>query len=716
MKKEVWKNTGKVILFLLVICTILIKIFSILNYKSTGGGGGWQNFYAMPKERADVIFFGSSHAHCTFDQGLLWDKYGVAGYTLSAGSQKIDATYYFVKEAIEVQKPKIVVVEVWGAVGEKIVNGDESIYRNTLGMKWGKNHWECVSDLVEHMGGDSAYKKQILLKIPVVHSRYTEVTKDDFKNSELYMRGYRGSFEREVFEKPHIISSEKMTDLDARSEEYLKKIIDIAKENKTALIFVASPYCLSEIEQQRFNKINQIAEEFEVPMIDFNHLYDVIELDFTSDFRDAEHVNNYGAQKVTSYIADFLVTNYNLRSHKGEKGYELWELNSRFLEGKRVENSLLDADGINEYLRLLSELTEYVVILSLDGNHTAVGDVYYSELEKMGINYEDYIRGGAWIFEKGILKYYLPGKEYRYEMKINEIQIVGNISPKILNSLKSYIIKMRKNFKDIENKEKKQEKSSETDVKWREIEQIIDKTEKNGELAKKEIIQELISSIKSGSFECKLDTKEKKTILKRLNKMIEEIDRREEEKRRKQQEEIERKEMQKRSLEQAMTIIQEIVDREYEKGHIKSKASYLISIRNAIKGKDKSIKLGININKETEKELLELIGIRIELEKNEMYFEQVKGFTKGFQFLREYSELVNARRGNSKLDKFTDSESYDRFCRLRELLQKERNEEVGIQNLIESSKVDDTDIRILLARREVIDKENKRKSEIAGMR
>lgn len=303
-----------------------------------------------------------------------------------------------------------------------------------------------------------------------------------------------------------------------------------------------------------------------------------------------------------------------------------------------------------------------------------------------------------------------------YVTKAKEFEISGSISPKILNSLKAYLMKMRKNFKDIENKEKKKEKSSDTEEKWRKIEEIIDKIEKTGELTKKEIIQGVISSIKSGSFEYKFDSKEKKTILKRLNGIIDEIDRQEEEKTRKQQEEIERKEMQKENIEKAMLLIQEIADREYEAGNIKNKASYLSTIRDAIIGKDESINIGINMDDETEEKLLKLIDDRIELEKNAMYFEQVKRFTKGFQFLKEYPEIVNATHGNSKLNKFTDSESYSRFCNLRELLQKEYNETIGIQLLIKSREVDDTDIRILLARKEVIDIEKERKRKIEGMR
>ena len=428
MNKTMWINVGKTTIFLFLFCIIMAKAYSILNYKSTGGGGGWQNFYNMEKESADVIFVGSSHAHCTFDHGLLWDKYGITGYTLSAGSQKIDAAYYFVKEAIEVQKPKIVVVEVWGAIGDQIVNSEESIYRNTFGMKWGSNHRNFVKDLVEDMEEDSTYFKQMLLKMPVIHSRYRELTQDDFINKEPYMRGYRGSYECEFFEKPEIISHQNILELDVRSEKYLNKIIDLADESNTELIFVVSPYCVNEKEQKRFNRISQIAEEEGIPMINFNYLYEEIGLDFSSDFRDVDHVNNYGAEKVTSYLADFIIEKYNLTSHKGEKDYEMWDLNSRYLSGKRNKKDLTDAIEVNEYLSQIIDMKDYIVMLSLNGNHTAAGDVYYEGLEKIGISYEQYLEGGMWILEKGEISCHLPGKEYTHILKKYNITLSSQVT------------------------------------------------------------------------------------------------------------------------------------------------------------------------------------------------------------------------------------------------------------------------------------------------
>lgn len=297
-----------------------------------------------------------------------------------------------------------------------------------------------------------------------------------------------------------------------------------------------------------------------------------------------------------------------------------------------------------------------------------------------------------------------------YEKKLEAINIVGDISDNLLNSLKLYVTKMKKNFIGKENKDKKENKTEKMQSDWKQIKEAIEQAVLQGKQGtKKEIIQRLIADIGEGNFEYEFTSKEKKFILKKLNGTLDEINKQEEEERK-------RKEAKTRNAEKAMLQIQEIVDREYEAGNIKNKASYLSIIRDSITGENTDIDLNIKIGKEAQEHLVQMIDGRIKTEKDELYFEQVKKFTKGFQFLREYPEIVRARHGVSKMDKFADSESYNRFCSLRELLQKEYNEQLGIKLLLESGEIDDVDARILLARKEVIEKEIEEKRKTGEIR
>ena len=423
MKKR-WIYSVKILLFLGIVLILGNKMLSVLNYKDMGGGGGWQRYYQIKGDITDVYFFGNSHAHCTIDQGYLWDNYGIAGYTLSAGSQGIDSTYFFIEEVLSNRKPKVLVVEVYGATGGDINNSDADVYRNSLGMHYSGKLWKFTNYFTKNMNRDSEWRNQVLSKLPVVHSRYMELTKEDFEDPMPFMRGYRGSFETIECERPVAENNKEILKIHPDRMKWLEQIVELAAEKNVPLIFIAAPYCINSEEQMNFNAIEEYAKNNNVPFINFNHLYDEIGLNFKEDFRDVSHVNNSGAVKVTSYLAEYLKSQYKLPDRREEEGYELWIQNSLYLENKKLQHEFVLAADINEYLQLVSELGKYkTVILALTGNYGALGDVYFERLLQLGISREDYESGGIWIFKDGKIVLRLEGQNYSQCLPVQDGEI-----------------------------------------------------------------------------------------------------------------------------------------------------------------------------------------------------------------------------------------------------------------------------------------------------
>ena len=428
-KRKLWINICKMVLFIGLLCVMLHTIFTVFNYKDMGGGAGWQRLYQAKKNSIDVMFFGSSLAHCTVDHKLLWDDYGIAGYTLSSGSQNIDSTYYFIKESLPVQKPEVIVIEACSVIGDGMNTSEVAAYRATLGVKWSVEYMECLNYFADELNMDEMQKQELFLKFPVIHSRYKELTKDDFEDSLPFMRGYRGSFEIMSFEKPVVIEND-TEELDSHRQDMLQNIIDLSKEKNIPLLIFASPFVISDKQQRMYNKIAEIAAENQVPFINFNHLYDEIGLDFEHDFRDKSHLNNYGAAKVTDYLASYLKENYDISDRREETGYELWDQNSLYLRNKELSHELRTAEDINSYLQKMSEMEdEQLAILALTGNYTALGDVYLENLKLLGITDEEYQNGGIWIWKDGNRLLYLSGKEYNecIALKNGEIHIDSSL-------------------------------------------------------------------------------------------------------------------------------------------------------------------------------------------------------------------------------------------------------------------------------------------------
>ena len=201
----------------------------------------------------------------------------------------------------------------------------------------------------------------------------------------------------------------------------------------------------------RFNKTAEIAAQENIPMLDYNQLRDEIGLDYAVDFRDSDHVNNSGAAKVTDHLARFLTANYELTDHRGDSKYKDWDLNKQYLDDKRETNMLNGLTDAGSYLQGVSTLQNRTVILSLNGNYMAAGDSYYDGLAALGICYEDYQKGGAWIFENGVPTLYLSGKEYsqKYPIKDGEIYVKSELHNEDCEDTE--LILNGKNYSFVEN-------------------------------------------------------------------------------------------------------------------------------------------------------------------------------------------------------------------------------------------------------------------------
>lgn len=57
---------------------------------------------------------GSSHSFVNFNNGTLYEEYGIASYDLGGSLQPMWNSYYDLKEALKTQTPELIVLEGYG--------------------------------------------------------------------------------------------------------------------------------------------------------------------------------------------------------------------------------------------------------------------------------------------------------------------------------------------------------------------------------------------------------------------------------------------------------------------------------------------------------------------------------------------------------------------------------------------------------------------------
>ena len=229
------KKGIRAVCFLLILCVVNIYAYHVLSWKDTKG---ISQFYEYDKDSMDVIFFGSSHVIYGINTSTLWDNHGIASFSMTEGGQNLGSTYYYMKEALKYQHPKLMVVELTFASWQDGGFGDGNLYRNTLNYRFSKDYFENlryavgVAKNLEGEQVDKSVYKNILLKFPVVHGRYNELVPADFKRTDVK----QGRFETMWTVSPmgdycgHIDDTARCVNgmADVVDAEYIDKMIELA--------------------------------------------------------------------------------------------------------------------------------------------------------------------------------------------------------------------------------------------------------------------------------------------------------------------------------------------------------------------------------------------------------------------------------------------------------------------------------------------------------
>ena len=99
----------------LLFVTFVNRMFVMKKYYDTTwpSTSSFADFYQLDKNTVDVLFLGSSHGVSSFSPPKLYDDYSIRSYNLSSELQSLLVSYYWLKEALRYQTPKVVVLDTY---------------------------------------------------------------------------------------------------------------------------------------------------------------------------------------------------------------------------------------------------------------------------------------------------------------------------------------------------------------------------------------------------------------------------------------------------------------------------------------------------------------------------------------------------------------------------------------------------------------------------
>ncbi len=316
----------RTIIYLLLTIIILLLFFALLRPKNDETLIVAADFYKEENNSLDVIFLGSSRNVMNVNPAVIFEKEGIKSFAYGGMGQPIWNSYHYLVEALKHQDPEVIMLEVGMLSFEEQYADYNFTVKNTLGIRSLKNRHDNIK-----ISAPSNMQIDLFLGFPIYHNRFTELTKADFTlglvDDYITYKSYKGFIPSQSvveFEAPYDNSADIAYELPQKNIDYLEKIIALCESEGINLVFFSTPDIIttttnwSEMNDSIAQSVQSVADENNIPFLYCDELVYDIGIDYAEDFRDERHLNVLGSTKLSSFLATFLIENYDLTTYNGD--------------------------------------------------------------------------------------------------------------------------------------------------------------------------------------------------------------------------------------------------------------------------------------------------------------------------------------------------------------------------------------------------------------
>lgn len=409
--KKYKKRAGKILLVLLLCLGMkLLLDFLYVNYDDSQWVRIiWREFYK--EENIDNLFLGSSHVYCALNPYLLDELNGENNFSLSTSAQRLNGSYYLLKEANRRNSLSHVYLEL----NYELATGKEGEFTNPDNLManwWNVDYMHFSFNKLEYMFSMCRkenypetllpflrYKSRIFdleyIREQVNGKHQEHYRNYEFSNTneqgeviEFYEKGY-WYITRELSQSSLLLMQKDTLQekpLTEDAEAYLRKIIEYCKERQIELTLFSAPvYELDLLATGNYDayvrQINQIADEYQIDYYDFNLCKEeVLPLQSTDNFWDTIHLNSKGADIFTRVFFEVMQNGKETYFHdtfeqklvgSTERVYGLIYSNNtenrKFIvvsnrdEGLEYKITIISANGLEEVIQDYSSNKEFTI-------------------------------------------------------------------------------------------------------------------------------------------------------------------------------------------------------------------------------------------------------------------------------------------------------------------------------------------------------------------
>ncbi|MGI6256332.1 MAG: hypothetical protein ACOYJZ_12030 [Acutalibacter sp.] len=254
-----------------------------------------------PEHTIDVLVLGDSEAYSSISPLQLWRDKGYTSYLCATSNQTLDYTYQLLQRSLQSQSPKIVILET-DAIYKKV-------QPQTAVMTWLKerfsifryhNRWKSLT--WQDLTGEASYT-------------WTDDTKGYHFNSSINPSTIEG----------HMKPTDRRADIPALNRHYVEKIHQLCENQGARFVLLSTPSTVN-WSRAKHNSIQDFSQELGCTYVDLNLETEQVPIDWKRDTRDkGDHLNYFGAVKVTQYLGTYLEETGLLTDHRKDPVFASWD-------------------------------------------------------------------------------------------------------------------------------------------------------------------------------------------------------------------------------------------------------------------------------------------------------------------------------------------------------------------------------------------------------
>ena len=316
-------TVGGVLLACIVFLGALAALTRLVapKYHDTLIEGHLTGEYYRETSAHDVLFIGDCEVFEQFSPVTLYNEYGITSFIRGGAQQLVWHSYYLLEDALKTETPKVVVFNVLALkYGEPQSEAYNRLALDT--MRWSGAKIGAIKASMTDGEDFMSYVFPLLR----YHDRIDKLTGEDLRcwisdGGPVSFKGYV----MHVGVNPATELPKEQYDpkLPESSMAWLGKMAALCEEKGIALVLIKSPSIYPQWYPEWDAEIAAFAKAHGLRYDNMIAENDAIGVDLQTDTYDqGQHLNVWGAEKLSRWFGAVLQREYGLKDHRGEAAYD----------------------------------------------------------------------------------------------------------------------------------------------------------------------------------------------------------------------------------------------------------------------------------------------------------------------------------------------------------------------------------------------------------